>query len=1408
MSKQEPNLPPPPWTRHESVADSESDAAFVNVPDVEETHDWVESGAGEAQTQPGVPDPTPSAELSERREIVRAALRRWQDQLIDVSARNRLLYFRDLKRGTLNLGPDSDADANVINDIRRGRKVKLSACFPDDEGKDAIWRAQWIYRKALEYEQERGIHALRLGCLFATWEHPGPGPVPNAPVLLAPATLAQLGRLEGDFTLSIADDWEVNPSVVQLLKQTFGAEVDESALGELLQSEPLDEVAVADFLRGAYADVPGFGISDGLVLSTFAYTKEPMVRDLEVAEDAVVNHPLVAAIAGDPSAQRQLRTAQSQIAAGNGTGDIEELPPSDEFLVLDADGTQSSVINAAVSSANLVVIGPPGTGKSQTIANLLATFAARGRPTLFVAEKRAAIDAVIKRLQDVGLEDLVLDLHDGTRSSRRTAEQLGSAQRSVNTVLVPDVGEEQRTLADSRKRLNDARLTLHRKREPWAASVYDLQSAVLGLGNAADNEIRLQGRVLEALDQEARDEAANELREYVDRHGPALDTSDDRAWSEAHRAGSVLSDEAVGQIADKLIVLRDQLLPDLERALTELVRALQVDKPLTIKETRALLRAFRDIHSLSEHLRPSVFGADDLDNLIAALGPAERGRLGRTVAHIGSSSYRKAKGQAAELVVDAEFTAAQTREHLAAFVIARRTWRTLVGSDADARLWKIDARDCEEALKRCASTLNRFYKRAALEIGEDSDWAAHAEQLDRLRRERGVLSSLPRLAHLREKLLDQGLEAVMQSAHARGLNGDEAAQALKDIWTQSVLDELEVRDPLLISFRGDRHDATVRDFREADAKHIELSRHRIMHRWAEAAATVRETHPEQWQRIARQASRRRGHASIRDLFQQAPDVLTALKPCWVMSPLVVAQLLPLRDEPLFDVVVFDEASQIPPADAVSSLLRGRQAIVAGDPEQLPPTTFFDSSDDEESQEDDDEGLLTRGMESILGVMHTLLPMPWGSRTLGWHYRSKDERLIAFSNHQVYEGQLTTFPGALPDDCLTHVEVPVEGSLPQVTSSYSPEVAKVVDLILDHAANRPNESLGVIALGTQHADRIAEELRLARRDRPELDDFFSEAKAEPPFFVKNLERVQGDERDAIILTVGYSRTISGQMRYQFGPINQEGGYRRLNVAVTRAKRRMTVVSCFSANDMDPDRLTNRGVRMLRDYIEYAAAAGRKLSGGAVGTYRLNAFEFDIKKRLEARGLKLQPQYGVSGYRIDFAAMHPDEPGRPILAIEADGAQYHSAQAARDRDRLRQENLERLGWRFHRIWSTEWFRNPELEADRAAAAYEQALAADRRGASSTPPPKPSATVPPDQPPEPAPPPKRGSRPRIQAGKKIDEYSPRQLIDIIRWLESDGRLRTEDELLSEAMQELGFKRRGTKIVAALRKAIAAAR
>ena len=447
------------------------------------------------------------------------------------------------------------------------------------------------------------------------------------------------------------------------------------------------------------------------------------------------------------------------------------------------------------------------------------------------------------------------------------------------------------------------------------------------------------------------------------------------------------------------------------------------------------------------------------------------------------------------------------------------------------------------------------------------------------------------------------------------------------------------------------------------------------------------------------------------LLDQASDVLFAAKPCWATSPLMVSQVLPASR--LFDVVIFDEASQVTPADAVPSIMRAHQVIVAGDDRQLPPTNFFRQVGDGEPEDDDpgvaDEDALVSfgsGFESILDTLRPLLPT-W---PLTWHYRSRDERLVAFSNARIYGGALTTFPGVIRDDCLRHVVVAQDaGGGPEAgqEASVAGEAAVVVDLVLDHTRRRPTASLGVIALGIRHAERIDEMLRLALADHPGLEEFFAEDRPEP-FFVKNLERVQGDERDSIILSIGYGKHRDGRMRYHWGPLLRNGGERRLNVAVTRARQRLTVVSSFSSRDVDPDRVTSAGARLLCDYLEYTDSGGVAAAGRAPERAGLSPFEADVAERLAGLGITVAARYGVGGYRVDFAAAHPAVPGRMVLAIEADGASYRDSRSARDRDRLRKEHLERLGWTFHRIWSTNWFSDPEAEVAKVQLAYQAAVA----------------------------------------------------------------------------------------------------
>ncbi len=455
--------------------------------------------------------------------------------------------------------------------------------------------------------------------------------------------------------------------------------------------------------------------------------------------------------------------------------------------------------------------------------------------------------------------------------------------------------------------------------------------------------------------------------------------------------------------------------------------------------------------------------------------------------------------------------------------------------------------------------------------------------------------------------------------------------------------------------------------------------------------------------LAREAHKKRRHLPLRKLFPLIPNLLLAVKPCLMMSPLSVATYLP-RDVFRFDLVIFDEASQLPPGDAVGVLLRGEQAVIFGDSQQLPPTDFFRTH--AEGEEDDQDA---QDYESILDIASVYFPGPM----LKWHYRSRDERLIAFSNRHFYGGVLITFPAPSTDRVqtgLSFIHVP-DGVFGRGGSRTNPvEAERVAELVLEHSRTSRELSLGVITMSIEQRDAVEEALRRLLRAHPEV-----KLPDKEEFFVKNLETVQGDERDVIILSVGYGPSErGGAPSLNFGPLNRLGGHRRLNVAITRARYRMIVVS-----SMTPEQLVGvvrqarwDGPKMLAAYLRYAKQGG--VEADVLGTgHPESEFEEAVRDALVGRGYEVDCQVGVSGYRIDLAVRDPDVPGRYIVGIECDGATYHSARTARDRDRIRQVILENLGWKILRVWSTEWIRDPARATDRLFEAIERVRSGERLG-----------------------------------------------------------------------------------------------
>ncbi|HEY7949461.1 MAG TPA: DUF4011 domain-containing protein [Solirubrobacterales bacterium] len=1328
------------------------------------------------------------------RERIEKAVERWKSDLIDLTARNRLLYFRDLQTGSLSL---DEANRDLLMRLIAGQGVALSKLVPRSlppssplakltPFEDAVRRTRAITRTARSYEEERGIKTLFLACGLATWKSDRASRPPAAPVLLVPLDVRARGASQQDFELSIVGDLEVNPTLLHMLRVEHGIEVDEAELFEHAEVDGVidtpEEMRLAfNWLGGRCANLPGWAIGERFILGNFWYAKLPMVRDLETSVDVIGSHDIAAAMAGDIDARGQVLAQRK--ATTKAREDVDELPPASEFNVLDSDSSQSLAIARVLAGENLVLKGPPGTGKSQTIANLICSAIGEEKRVLFVAEKRAAIEAVTRRLEAVGLEDLVLDMHQGAESRKWLAAQLGVSLDTTATVAAPDQSASHSHLARTRETLRDHARELHREHEPWGISIFAAQARLLELGQP-EVTTRLRGKDLERLSEERYAELLDALRDMISLDGLSLGARGS-PWADAQ----VSSQEEVAEALALLEALASSV-PKVEEELVSAAEGSGLPRPEDLAAAEALVELWGQVEDRASLFTPAIFDAE-LGTLLESVRPLEGSAIQRFLATVGSSEYRSALRVVREgLVEGVELEPGSLFAELSAAAALQDAWRAVCVADRAP-----SAPANTAALRQSLATIRADLEALGKIVGRELTAARLVETVaavEALRAEGSTLAALPRVHRARHAFAEAGLTAFVSELEAdQGLIATAELELDRLRW-QSIVDQLMLSPtlaPTLAAFRGERHEQSIAAFRELDREHMRTSAQRVRRIAAEVAVRAQDRHPEEAQLVRAQAKRKRGHLPVRQLFSRAPNVVTALRPCWVMSPLMVSQAIP-SDKANFDIVVFDEASQVRPVDALSSLIRGRQLVVAGDEHQLPPTSFFDqapASNGADEETDEGEASEVGDYESLLDVLMTL----FDAEMLLWHYRSRDERLIGFSNQEIYGGSLTTFPGIVDGQVLRHVlvsDLPAEGEL---RVSPDAEVKQVIELVLEHARTRPEESLGVITLGIAHAEAIDAGLLARLPEHPELEDFFSEDREER-FFVKNLERVQGDERDAIILAVGYGRTPEGTLPHRFGPLNHAGGERRLNVAVTRAKHRMTVVSSFSADEIDPARSSALGVKLLKAFLGYASTGGSvdadESKGEGTIVHRM------LAEALAAGGYETKSALGYSADRIDVAVIDPGT-GQPAAALEIDGKTYAARPSVRDRDRLRAEQLERLGWKHLMVWSMDWYRDPAEAArrlvdriaeqfdgmDSGGIAGDEGPSAGESGESSI------ATGRRE----------RSPRPNFSSGGPlITDWRLQDLVALAAWIESDGLLRTSEELQREMMVELGIARRGARV------------
>jgi very-short-patch-repair endonuclease len=561
--------------------------------------------------------------------------------------------------------------------------------------------------------------------------------------------------------------------------------------------------------------------------------------------------------------------------------------------------------------------------------------------------------------------------------------------------------------------------------------------------------------------------------------------------------------------------------------------------------------------------------------------------------------------------------------------------------------------------------------------------------------------------------------------------------------------------PALAAFNGLSHEQVLERFRQLDQRRIELARQEVAlghyQQIPRGSAAIGEVGV-----IRRESQKRRRHMPIRQLLKAAGNAATSIKPVFMMSPMSIAQFV----EPgalEFDLLVIDEASQVRPVDALGAAARAKQMVVVGDERQLPPTRFFSRSMDDYEPDEVDAALEQRAgdLESVLGLCHAQ-GMP--DRMLRWHYRSRHHSLIAVSNRELYDSRLYIVPSpARGGDEIGVIFRHITGGIYDRGASATNriEARAIAEAVMRHAREQPKRTLGVGAFSVRQRDAILDELEQLRRELPEHEPFFASGSAEP-FFVKNLENVQGDERDVIFISIGFGRDVSGYMSMHFGPVSNEGGERRLNVLITRARQRCEVFSSITWQDIDLNRATGRGPQVLKAFLKYAQMGVLDV-GMPTGRDPDSVFEEAVAKALRDLGWPIDHQVGIAGFFIDLAVKDPDQPGRYLLGIECDGAAYHSSRSARDRDRIRQQVLEDRGWSIHRIWSTDWFNHPQEQLRKAVAAIEKARA---RGCSAT-----------------------SSEPEKQDGPSVDTQVK---APIVRREEAEEEAHDEASLMSEAYEE----------------------
>lgn len=1302
-------------------------------------------------------------------------------------AEKRTMSFAALPKGKAEvLGEDESSQANLFelaellgdpeeedNDGPAARHVdnKLQTWLKSEDLNTRLLQIHSLARTSIE---ETGVNTLYLALGFLHWyESDSSQEERMAPLVVVPVELKRADARERYKVQWTGEDIGANLSLQAKLLAEFGI-----ALPDIDPEQDFDLAAYFDAVEETIAGQFRWRVErDEIHLCFLSFGKFLMYKDLNLDgwpdPEAAANHPILSALLGEG-----FREPNPPLTEHDHLD--EHLAPDQVHCVVDADSTQMLAIIDANSGRNLVIEGPPGTGKSQTITNIIAEAVGQGRKVLFVSEKMAALEVVKRRLDEVGLGDAVLELHSHKAQKRAVLDEL-KRTLDLSRPQINDAEDELRTLTRMRDQLNAYAAAVN---EPLPGSGV---RPIEALGQLLD--FKESGRSLPRFDFSEMENWSQ--ADYKDRRtlvaamARKLDEmgcpSDNPFWGTRLKVfNPIEQDQWCGHLEEALRLTRE-----LRAAAEALAKALRLPAPQGPADVQVLCRAAQraieaphqidgialksaDWQARRDDLRKLIEAGQRIrklrtahgDTLIEEAWDQDLLDVRQALVHYGnkwwrllSGQYRAARARLAGLcrqglpsgnaaclaLVDAVLEARRHQKVYQQYqslgeALFRAQWQ---GLDSDWQVlgtlvdWVVALyRDIGEGtlpqglidflagspqLDRLQSTLDAVKSLLASQseataeamkaiafVDADTvlptDFDGLQKRLEIWQAQPEALQRMTEFNLLADELQQAGLVSGVALASTWRNAGTDYLMAFEWTWYEGQFDIAYRTRPPLQRFDRTSHEHAIETFQKLDTALFQHTRRRLMLKHWEALPSIEGAG--ELSIVRREINKKRRHLPIRRLMEQAGRAIQAIKPVFMMSPMSIATYLPPgRIE--FDLVIFDEASQVAPVDAFGALLRGKQAVVVGDSKQMPPSSFFDKL---YSGEEDDEDNITADQESILGMFRA---QGAPRRMLRWHYRSRHESLIAVSNHEFYENRLVVFPspGVHPAATGLKFHLLEDTYYDRGRTRTNPEEAlAVAKRVMAHAKTHPQHSLGVVAFSVAQRDAIEMQLEALRRQDPSAEDFFNAHPSEP-FFIKNLENVQGDERDVILISIGYGKTKEGYLAYNFGPLNSEGGERRLNVLITRARLACEVFANFTGDDIDLRRTNARGVIVLKNFLNYAQNRVL-LTPQSTGRGPDSPFEEAVLRCLQQAGYDAEPQVGCAGFFIDIGIRDPDKPGRYLLGVECDGATYHSARSARDRDRLREEVLRKLGWRLHRIWSTDWFRNPDREFKRLEEAIERA------------------------------------------------------------------------------------------------------